>query len=248
MKTFKSITLRILDPVVKVLLTIFTIVGIIAIPVAGAAYYYDAEIKLFTTGSMEPTIPVGAAALAVPVDIQEIEVGDVLTFEPGRNAIPITHRVIDVNNPETIQEAFQNQNDYWMWEGEEDWVSEYFGKVVNRTGWLANLVDNLSNGELNNNDRVQKYRIFEPSLVETGEVIVVEMQGDNNSVPDPRPYTMTEDNVTEVVASAPIIGYIIVFVRDNAFWVFGLVGLLVTYKIIRDGADEDEDEEVPAKK
>jgi signal peptidase I len=47
------------------------------------------------TGSMEPTIPAGSVVLVEPREPAEVEIGDVITFQPAPNATFVTHRVVD---------------------------------------------------------------------------------------------------------------------------------------------------------
>lgn len=47
------------------------------------------------SGSMEPTIPVGALALYRPVDATQLTAGDVIAFaRPGRNGEMVSHRIV----------------------------------------------------------------------------------------------------------------------------------------------------------
>lgn len=69
--------------------------GLVAIVLVFCAYFFNMSIILFRTGSMEPTIPAGSAALVQEIEASEVEVGDVLTVErPGD--MPVTHRVTSV--------------------------------------------------------------------------------------------------------------------------------------------------------
>ncbi|MDE3088137.1 MAG: signal peptidase I [Chloroflexota bacterium] len=49
------------------------------------------------SGSMEPTIPVGAVVIAEPVPSRELEIGDVIIFSPNADVtVPIIHRIVSV--------------------------------------------------------------------------------------------------------------------------------------------------------
>lgn len=77
--------------------------GLIAIVLVFCAYFFNISIILFRTGSMEPTIPAGSAALVQEVEASEVEVGDVLTVErPGE--MPVTHRVTSIQPGNTSAE------------------------------------------------------------------------------------------------------------------------------------------------
>ena len=69
--------------------------GAICIVLAIATVLLDVRVTLFSTGSMSPTIPAGAAAIARGIPADQIQVGDVVTVErPGK--LPITHRVTSI--------------------------------------------------------------------------------------------------------------------------------------------------------
>jgi signal peptidase len=56
-----------------------------------------AQLLTVVSGSMQPTLPLGALVLVVPRDADAVQVGDVITFSPpGDNARTVTHRVVDV--------------------------------------------------------------------------------------------------------------------------------------------------------
>lgn len=59
------------------------------------------SLVLFKTGSMAPTYPTGAAGIAVPVAAEQIETGDVVTVPRAEGGLPVTHRVVSVDDPGT---------------------------------------------------------------------------------------------------------------------------------------------------
>lgn len=50
------------------------------------------------SGSMEPALPVGGVIVTVPVRLEDVQVGDIITFDTGQHRI--THRVIEIVNQE----------------------------------------------------------------------------------------------------------------------------------------------------
>jgi signal peptidase len=49
------------------------------------------------SGSMRPALPVGSLVIATPVQGDEVEVGDIVTFvKPGGSGELVTHRVVEV--------------------------------------------------------------------------------------------------------------------------------------------------------
>lgn len=94
---------RIRHYVTETLLWAAAALGLIAIVLVFCAYFFNISVILFRTGSMEPTIPAGSAALVQEVEASEVEVGDVLTVErPGD--MPVTHRVTSVEPADTATE------------------------------------------------------------------------------------------------------------------------------------------------
>lgn len=53
------------------------------------------EVLVVQSGSMEPNYHVGSLVYVKPVDTEEMEIGDVITFELG-GGVPGTHRIIEV--------------------------------------------------------------------------------------------------------------------------------------------------------
>lgn len=89
--------------VTETLLWLLAGAGLVAILLVIAAYTFNTSVILFRTGSMEPTVPTGSAALVREIPASEVEVGDILTVErPDR--LPVTHRVVSVDPGETPQE------------------------------------------------------------------------------------------------------------------------------------------------
>lgn len=82
-------------------LTLASIVGTLAIVWFLLSVLLGWSLVLFKTGSMAPTYPTGAAALAIPVAADEIRPGDVVTVPRAAGGLPVTHRVVSVDDPAT---------------------------------------------------------------------------------------------------------------------------------------------------
>lgn len=50
----------------------------------------------FATGSMSPKYPTGSIAVSMPVALDHVRIGDVVTVQRGLGLAPITHRVIGI--------------------------------------------------------------------------------------------------------------------------------------------------------
>jgi signal peptidase len=48
------------------------------------------------SGSMEPTVKVGSLLLSRPVDVDDLRVGDVITYRAPGNHTTLTHRIVDM--------------------------------------------------------------------------------------------------------------------------------------------------------
>lgn len=80
---------------VDVLLWTLGGLGLVSLVAAVVAHVWGFSIILFSTGSMEPTIPAGSAALVRLLPATDLRVGDVTTIErPG--LLPITHRITSI--------------------------------------------------------------------------------------------------------------------------------------------------------
>lgn len=89
--------------VTETLLWLLAGAGLIAILLVIAAYIFNTSVILFRTGSMEPTVPAGSAALVREIPASDVELGDILTVErPDR--LPVTHRVISIELGDTAEE------------------------------------------------------------------------------------------------------------------------------------------------
>src|SRR5213593_4323036 len=54
---------------------------------------------VIVSGSMEPSIPTGAAVIAQPVSSQVLRLGDVIVYSPNASAmLPIVHRIVKIRD------------------------------------------------------------------------------------------------------------------------------------------------------
>lgn len=77
------------------------IYSVIASAVATAAllvYFLGLSFYVITGGSMEDTIPKGALAIERCVPAAELQVGDIITFQPPGSPDNVTHRIIAIDN------------------------------------------------------------------------------------------------------------------------------------------------------
>lgn len=99
------------------------------------------------SGSMEPTLPVGALAVVRPVDTQDVRIGDVITFLPNPDdSTAVTHRVTAIQNHQDGTRTFTTQGDANS--APDAPVADYQvrGRVWYSLPWLG-YVSSAMNGE-----------------------------------------------------------------------------------------------------
>jgi signal peptidase len=62
------------------------------------------------SGSMEPTAKVGSLLLTRPVDVEDLQVGDVITYRSPGNHTTLTHRIVSIRQ-EDGEQVFQTKGD-----------------------------------------------------------------------------------------------------------------------------------------
>ena len=62
------------------------------------------------SGSMEPTVKVGSLLVSRPVDVNDLRVGDVITYPSPGNHTTLTHRIVDMRQ-EDGEWVFQTKGD-----------------------------------------------------------------------------------------------------------------------------------------
>ena len=76
---------------------IFAVVILLSVGVIMAPRF-GWHLNIVYGGSMEPAMDVGSLAVIPPVDPQDVEVGDIITFKWRGSSALTTHRVVDVAN------------------------------------------------------------------------------------------------------------------------------------------------------
>lgn len=93
----------------------YTVFSLVFMLMVVAVFIYVAphigwHVSAVLSGSMEPALETGSLVVTRPVDPEEIEVGDIITFNSvwlgGRS---VTHRVIDIKKNSPV--SFQTQGD-----------------------------------------------------------------------------------------------------------------------------------------
>lgn len=117
---------RVANQVVTVLLVI-AVLGVLVVNVGPLVLPYHVYTVL--SGSMQPTIPVGAEVVLRPVDASQVQTGDVITFSPpGHNGTLVTHRVVNVLTDAKGQR-------FWQTQGDANGVPDAWLLPATGTGW-----------------------------------------------------------------------------------------------------------------
>lgn len=87
------------------ILVVTALAGLLAVGWTVYAQHSDATIVVVETGSMTPTLPQGAAAIAVPVPAEDLRVGDVVTVRRDTATPWVTHRIAGIRPAEDAPTA-----------------------------------------------------------------------------------------------------------------------------------------------
>ncbi len=90
-------------------LTVFAIGVALLLIVVPLLFGYERYV--ITGGSMEPTIHKGAVAFDRVVPVEELRVGDVITFSPPGSTSQVTHRIVDVQRDDLGRPVFRTRGD-----------------------------------------------------------------------------------------------------------------------------------------
>lgn len=96
------------------------------------------------TGSMSPTMPVNTVVMIRNIPIEQVEVGDVVTFKMGKSNV--THRVKEINNSGKNTVLF-TQGDAAQNQGTRETVTKdnFVGVVVCHFPYLGYLLELIKN-------------------------------------------------------------------------------------------------------
>ncbi|MFC8731427.1 signal peptidase I [Luteimicrobium sp. NPDC057192] len=99
------------------------------------------------SGSMEPNLPVGSLAVVVPVEPEDVRIGQVVTYLPNPDdPTPITHRVTGITHRADGGYTFTFQGDANAAPDKPVQDYQVRAKVLYAVPWLGHL-NNAVNGE-----------------------------------------------------------------------------------------------------
>lgn len=101
------------------------------------------QMYIVQGGSMSPAFEAGSLALLQPIETENIQVGDIITYQsPEKEASLTTHRVVDINQ-EGGQRSFTTRGDANLVDDQHPVSSEHVVGEVKRTvpyaGYLMNF-------------------------------------------------------------------------------------------------------------
>ena len=79
---------------------VLCVVVFIAAAGVGVSMFFGCRLLCISTGSMEPTYPVGAIIFVTPTEPEELSEGDVITFVSG--GVLITHRIVSIDEGKNL--------------------------------------------------------------------------------------------------------------------------------------------------
>lgn len=115
MESTASTTLRrsTLARIGDLLLTLLAVAGSLCIVLVILGWAFNVSLMMFRTGSMDPTIPAGSVAVVREIPAVEMQEGDVVTVDRGEGVLPVTHRVVAIEETDLAsgQVSFKMRGD-----------------------------------------------------------------------------------------------------------------------------------------
>lgn len=99
-----------LSRIVRYLTTGVTLALAMMIALAFLPTLFGRQVMVVTSGSMEPSIPVGAIVVTRMVPVDDLGVGDVITYRP-KGGSTTTHRIVKVERREPGSAMFVTKGD-----------------------------------------------------------------------------------------------------------------------------------------
>ncbi|MGO2860198.1 MAG: signal peptidase I [Brevibacterium sp.] len=129
------------------LLNVLAVLGVVCIVLVILSFIFNISIMMFKTGSMSPTIPAGSIAFVREIPAIEMEVGDVVTVDRGEGTLPVTHRVIVIDNPDESSGPvnFEMQGDANDVKDPEPYTADTVRKVMFSVPGIAPIIQSWRN-------------------------------------------------------------------------------------------------------
>lgn len=129
------------------LLNVLAALGVVCLVLVVLGFAFNVSIVMFKTGSMSPTIPAGSIAFVREIPAQEMEVGDVVTVDRGESTLPVTHRVITIDDVDgsSGKVTFELRGDANDVKDPEPYTAETVRRVMFSVPGLAPLIQQWRN-------------------------------------------------------------------------------------------------------
>lgn len=129
------------------LLNVLAVLGVVCIVLVILSFIFTISIMMFRTGSMSPTIPAGSIAFVREIPATEMEVGDVVTVDRGEDTLPVTHRVIVIDDPDASSGPvnFEMQGDANDVKDPEPYTADTVRKVMFSVPGVAPIIQSWRN-------------------------------------------------------------------------------------------------------
>lgn len=194
---------RITDIIVDVVLLLIGFLGIIAVGVFVMVSFFGFSLYSFSSGSMEPEIPVGSVSLSREIeDPETIEVDDIITVNHPERDEPLTHRVTAVNDDDSVDRAVEEGASYHVITEDNDFLHTLTGGM-------------LGDGTIVENSEVQATH----DAVDAGDMVVLNLKGDANDEEDSRVYVVGSNTADEYMFHAVGLSAALHWVTANFWWV-----------------------------
>lgn len=120
-------------------LTITVLLAVLAAAWMTFSMVTGSLLMVFKTGSMSPEMPQGSLAITMPVPASEIALGDVITVQRDDAALPVTHRVVEIQSGTTAE------NRYFYLKGDANEVRDLFPYLSDETHRVVFHIPEIGN-------------------------------------------------------------------------------------------------------
>lgn len=143
MKNTKKV-LRILKKILNVFVTIFVIFFLLIVLLQrfsdNKISFFDFRLFTVITGSMEPKYNVGDVLVAKAIDVNEIKIGDTISYLGSSGSFKnkvVTHEVVDIEKDVDGKYIFHTQGINNLIEDPIVYEDQLYGKVIYKTVILS---------------------------------------------------------------------------------------------------------------
>src|SRR5699024_10074322 len=121
---------------------LLAVAGSLCIVLVILGWAFNVSLMMFRTGSMDPTIPAGFVVVVREIPAVEMQEGDVVTVDRGEGVLPVTHRVVAIEetDPASGQVSFEMRGDANAVEDPEPYTATEVRRVMFSVPGAARVV------------------------------------------------------------------------------------------------------------